>query len=58
MIAMNQSIDLSRLNMEEIIKEIEEEAVCYIQAHLSGNYISTVISSPNYTSLPSMASLP
>ena len=26
-----------------------------MQAHLSGNYIPTVISSPNYTSLPSMA---
>ena len=26
-----------------------------MQAHLSGNYIPTVISSLNYTSLPSMA---
>ena len=26
-----------------------------MQVHLSGNYISTVILSPNYTSLPSMA---
>jgi len=28
---------------------------CHMQAHLSGNYISTVISSLNYTSLPSTA---
>ena len=27
-------------------------ATCYIQVHLSGNYIPTVISSPNYTSMP------
>ena len=26
---------------------------CHIQVHLSRNYIPTVISSPNYTSLPS-----
>ena len=25
---------------------------CHIQVHPSGNYIPTVISSPNYTSLP------
>jgi len=30
---------------------------CYMQAYLSGNYISAVISSPNYTSLPFMAAI-
>jgi len=28
---------------------------CHIQVHLSGNYISTAISPPNYTSPPSIA---
>ena len=28
--------------------------LCHMQVHLSGNYISVVISSPNYTSLPSI----
>ena len=27
-------------------------ATCHMQVHLSRNYIPTVISSPNYTSLP------
>jgi len=30
---------------------------CYIQAHPSRNYIPVVISSPNYTSLPSIAAI-
>ena len=29
-------------------------SLCHIQVHLSRNCIPTVISSPNYTSLPSM----
>ena len=31
--------------------------VCYIQVHLSGNYISIVISSLNYTSSSSMTEI-
>jgi len=31
-----------------------KEANCHMQVHLSENYIPIVISSPNYTSLPSM----
>ena len=30
---------------------------CHMQAHLSGSYISTVISFPNYTSPPSMVAI-
>ena len=36
-------------------KNKEVIRICHMQAHLSGNYIPTVILFPNYTSLPSMA---
>ena len=37
---------------DQDIKTSKIEEACYIQVHLSGNYILMVISSPNYTSLP------
>jgi len=39
---------------EELSTQDWKDFICHIQVHLSGNYIPTVISSPNYTSLPSI----
>ena len=39
---------------EELSTQDWEDFICHIQVYLSGNYIPTVILSPNYTSLPFM----
>jgi len=42
---------------EELSTQDWKDFICHTQVHPSGNYILTVISSPNYTSLPSMVAI-
>ena len=53
--AVNDLYLIEKKNLGEREVGIMLMTRCHIQVYLSGSYISTVISSSNYTSLPSMA---